>query len=105
MSTFANVSLMILSVSGVCNSGAKIVENKTNIPIPRTMPKKMEYICARPIITSIMNIIAMKENTYTSNEVMLSTDAICAIMLSNWAICYGLNLLDFECAKIFRLAF
>lgn len=39
--TFAKVSLIRLKVSGVWSSGDRIVEKSTNIPIQRTVPKKV----------------------------------------------------------------
>ena len=63
-----------------------MVEKSTNIPIPSTIPKKVEYIRASPIATIIPTATSILKKTYTSSDVIESAVAICTIMGSSWAI-------------------
>lgn len=86
MRIFAIKSLIRLSVSGVWYSGERIVEKSTNIPIQRTVPKKVLYIRVSPINAIIIIATSIQKNTYTSSDVIESAEAICAMMDSNWAM-------------------
>lgn len=66
-----------------------MVEKSTNIPIPRTVPKKVLYIRPSHKIAIITTKTSRPKKIYTSSDVIESIAAICAIMDSSWTIEFG----------------